>query len=113
MPRKYTSRHARANHTATRFSKAVAAGDDEKELHAATKDLISVVNGAASKYASDAIEFLLWRQERDRAYIRHLEDQIILQQRHIQMIDRLIEQQAREIERLTALEGECEREVGA
>lgn len=67
-------------------------GDDEKELHDATRDLISVVNGAASRHASEAVKFLLWRQEKDQAHIRALEEKLILQQRHLQMIDRLLEE---------------------
>lgn len=99
MTRKYTSKNERLKIVSARFSKAVRVGD-EKELQEATTDLLATLTGTAHRLVSQAVEFLIWRQDKDRQHITALEERLLVQQRHIQMIDRLIEQQAREIEAL-------------
>lgn len=90
--------------------------DDRKALHAGLLDLIAALNGQASRYVSDSAAFLRYRQDQDRGRLGGLENKLIDQQRHIQLLDRLVEQQATIIElleeRVVRLEELRERAVG-
>lgn len=77
-----------------RFSAAVH-GKDQDELQAATGDLLEVFANTAQRLVTQATAFIIEQQEKERKQIEALISRLELLQRHIEQIDRILDEQAR------------------
>lgn len=77
-----------------RFSAAVQA-QDEAELHDATGDLLEVFASMAQRLVTQSVALVMEQQEKSRGQIESVIRKLELLQRHIEQIDRILDEQAR------------------
>lgn len=77
-----------------RFSAAVANGD-QVAIQAATDALLVQFADIAQRLAVQAVMFLVGAQEIDREMAVRMREQLNLHQRHLEQIDRVLDEQAR------------------
>jgi hypothetical protein len=77
-----------------RFSAAVTAGD-QVAIQAAADDLLAQFADIAQRLAVQAVMFLASAQEVDREMAVRMREQLTLHQRHLEQIDRILDEQAR------------------
>lgn len=77
-----------------RFSVAVVSGTRD-ELTAATGDLLEIFANTAQRLVTQAVHFLIEAQKTDREMMSRMREQMELQQRHLEQIDLILDEQAR------------------